>query len=168
MRARREGGFTYFGVLFLVALMGIASSAVGTMWQTASRQAKERELLAIGAEFRTAIERYVRATPSGPPRYPRALEDLVRDPRVPGVARHLRRIYADPITGRAEWGLVPAPDGGFMGVHSLSESRPLKRAGFRPVDARFEAAERYSEWTFVYRDRSLAIRSATSPKTLRN
>ena len=32
------------------------------------------------------------------------------------------RHYIDPITGKRDWGLVIAPEGGFMGMHSLSES----------------------------------------------
>lgn len=153
MAARREAGFTYFTVLFLVTVMGLAAAAAGTMWHTVRQREKERELLALGEEFRAAIARYVRATPSGKPQYPRRLDDLVRDPRVPGMARHLRRIYPDPMTGRPDWGVVPAPDGGIMGVHSLSEGQPLKRAGFRVADARFEGAEKYADWQFVYRDR---------------
>jgi type II secretory pathway pseudopilin PulG len=162
MAARREQGFTYFMVLFLVAGLGLATAAAGTMWHTVRQREKERELLALGEEFRTAIARYIRSTPSGRPQYPKRLEDLLSDPRFPGVARHLRRIYPDPMTGSPEWGLVKAPDGGIMGVHSLSQDRPLKRAGFRPLDARFEGATAYADWQFVHRDRLLG--TADSPR----
>jgi type II secretory pathway pseudopilin PulG len=150
---RGQDGFTYFTVVFLVAVLGLAASAAGTVWHTARQREKERELLAVGQEFRAAIARYLRATPSGRPQYPRNLDDLVQDGRVPGIARHLRRIYPDPVTGRPEWGLVKAPDGGIMGVHSLSPDRPRKRAGFPPSLARFEEAERYADWVFVHRER---------------
>lgn len=160
MRTRGEGGFTYFGVLFMVLAMGLSAAATGTLWSTVRQRERESELLAVGHEFRVAIERYIRATPSGRPQYPRRLDDLVRDPRVPGMMRHLRRIYPDPITGGAEWGLVASPDGGIMGVHSLSQKRPIKRAGFRPLDKFFEEAETYADWAFVHRDRSIGAAAA--------
>jgi type II secretory pathway pseudopilin PulG len=150
----RERGFTYFAVLFLIAVTALASSGAAMLWHTVQQREKERELLAVGAEFRRAIARYLAATPSGRPQYPRSLEDLTRDPRVPGVARHLRRVYVDPITGNAEWGIVRAPDGGVLGVYSLSAARPLKLSGFAPTDQAFEGAERYSDWKFVHRDRN--------------
>jgi hypothetical protein len=45
---------------------------------------------------------------------------------------------------------VKAPDGGILGVHSLSQEKPLKVAGFRVRDATFEGAQKYSEWKFVH------------------
>lgn len=151
--AGREAGFTYFTLVFLVFVLGLASAGAGTLWQASREREKERELLAVGSEIRAAIGRYVAATPRGAPRHPRALEDLVRDPRHPGIVRHLRRVYDDPVTGRPEWGIVRAPDGGIAGVHSLSGARPRKQAGFRAAEARFEGAARYADWQFVFRDR---------------
>jgi hypothetical protein len=77
------------------------------------------------------------------------LEDLLQDERYPNVRRYLRRIYRDPMTGKNEWGLVKAPDGGIVGVHSLAEGRPLKSADFSEADAAFVAVETYAEWKFV-------------------
>lgn len=151
-RGRPDAGFTYFAVLLLVVTTSTGALAVGTLWQTAQRREQERELLAIGDDFRRAIESYRRLPVGGRRQYPRSLEDLVLDPRVPGVRRHLRRVYADPFTGRDEWGLVRAPDGGIMGVHSLSEAQPLKTAGFGGADHAFEGAKRYADWQFVYRE----------------
>ena len=153
VRVRRQDGFTYFVVLFAVVLVGLAAAAAGSVWQTVRQREKEAELLAVGHEFRVAIARYVQSTPGGVRQYPRQLEDLVRDPRVPGTARHLRRIYPDPLTGRAEWGLVRAPDGGVMGVHSLSGAAPRKRAGFARRDEAFADAATHADWVFVHRER---------------
>lgn len=152
MGRRAEGGFTYFAMLFAVAVVGVATAALATSWHLAGQRQKERDLLAIGNEFRTAIERYVTATPSGRRQYPRSLDDLVRDPRFSGIVRHLRRVHADPITG-GEWGLVKAPDGGIMGVYSVAPGRPLKTGGFGIREARFAGAESYRDWVFVHRDR---------------
>lgn len=148
--ARRpaSGGFTYIGVLLLVALMGISLTVVSQVWRIKEKRDKEQELLFIGNQFRRAIGYYYASTPGGAPRYPRRLEDLVQDPRFPGVRRYLRRIYRDPMTGRAEWGLAKAGDL-ITGVYSLSEEEPLKKAGFRIADRSFENKSRYSEWVFV-------------------
>ncbi len=54
------------------------------------------------------------------------------------------------LTGKAEWGLVKAPDGGVMGVYGLSGDKPLKTANFRLRDREFEGAARYPDWKFVY------------------
>ena len=139
-------GFTYLTILFVVALMGVGLALVGTMWNTAARREREAELLQIGGEYRKAIERYYLA---GPRQYPKALSDLIQDPRQPGVVRHLRKLYWDPISGKSDWGLVRANDGGIAGVYSLSEEAPLKSGGFAVRDAAFEGKTKYSDWQFV-------------------
>jgi len=150
VRARRHAGFTYVGLLIAVAVLGVGLAAIGQVWRTAAAREKERELLFIGNEYRTAIMNYYAATPAGLVRYPRTLQDLLEDRRTRALKRHLRRIYPDPITGSDAWGFVPAPDGGIAGVFSRSEQRPLKIAGFIGADARFEDAEKYSDWKFAY------------------
>jgi hypothetical protein len=64
--------------------------------------------------------------------------------------RHLRRIYADPMTGDADWVLVQAPDGGIMGVHSRSERAPVKTGNFLLQNTQFEQAQRYADWKFIH------------------
>ena len=144
---RGQAGFTYLTVLFLVAVMGVGLALAGTLWETAAKREREAELLQAGGEYRKAIERYYL---SGPRQYPRALVDLLKDPRLPGTVRHLRKLYADPISGKDEWGLVRSNDGGIAGVYSLSEDPPLKSGGFALRDAVFEGKTKYSEWQFIY------------------
>lgn len=146
----RERGFTYFAVLALVAITSIGALAAGRLWQTAERRERERELLAAGQSVRQAIASYRTLLVGGRRQYPLALEDLLRDPRLPGVRRHLRRIPVDPMTGRAEWGLVRGADGGIAGIHSLSESVPIKRAGFDESELAFANAATYADWRFVH------------------
>lgn len=150
---RSERGFTYLGILIALALFGVALAATGEVWRTAATRERERELLFVGNEFRNAFTSYFGATPLGKPRYPRALEDLVEDNRFPVPRRHLRRIYADPMSGKPDWGLIDAPGGGIAGVHSRSEGKPLKTGNFAPADRKLEGAERYSEWKFVFEPR---------------
>ena len=147
MATMRSRGFTYLTVLFIVAVITAGLALVGEVWETAAKREKEAQLLFIGNEYRKAITRYYLA---GKNQYPRAVEDLMKDPRQPGTVRYLRRNYTDPITGKAEWGIVKAPDGGIAGVYSLSELKPLKSANFRVRDAGFEAAQTYADWKFIY------------------
>lgn len=162
MHGSRERGFTYLTAMFMVIVLTGGLALVGEVWHTASLREKESELLSIGHQYRRAIERYY---VNGPRLYPRTLEDLLKDPRKPVTERYLRRLYPDPITGKAEWGIVKAPDGGIMGVHSLSDARPLKTAGFRPRDKDLENKEKYSDWKFIYSGplQQAPIRPAQTP-----
>ena len=144
---RRRNGFTYLAVLFIIAIMGGGLALAGEVWQTTAARAKEAELLYVGNQYRKAIERYYL---NGPGLYPRNLADLVKDPRKPDTVRYLRRLYPDPVTGKDEWGILKAPDGGIMGVYSQSNAPPLKQEGFRPRDQTFKGAPTYLEWRFLY------------------
>ena len=147
---RHFAGFTYVAVLLLVAVMGIGLTVVSQVWQTMQRIDKEDELLFVGDQMRRALALYA-ANASGGQRYPQGLEDLLKDPRYPDVRRYLRRIYPDPITGRADWGLVKGPGDAIMGVYSLSEDEPLKKTEFRFRDRDFEGKTKYTEWVFIPR-----------------
>ena len=147
MVSARVAGYTYLTALFIVAILAGGLALTGEVWHTSALREREAELLHIGNEYRKAIERYYHA---GPGQYPRNLADLVKDPRQPGTVRHLRRLYADPITGAREWRLVRAPDGGIAGVASPSDERPVKISGFRVRDAAFEGKSKYSDWQFIY------------------
>ena len=135
--------------IFLVAVLGLGLAATGEVWQTAAQREREIELIFVGSQYRKAIERYYRSA-QGYGRYPRQLEDLLKDPRRPETRRYLRTLYADPVTGTTEWGLVRAPDGGIAGVYSLSEDAPIKTTGFRPENATLAGRTKYVDWKFEY------------------
>lgn len=135
--------------MILVAILALATSATLTLGSIAQRREAEQRLLEVGDAYRQAIASYLNSSPAGDRRYPAALTDLLKDPRHPGVRRHLRQLYPDPITGRNEWGLVMAPGGGIMGIHSLSNARPIKIAEFETENQGFEEKSRYSEWVFA-------------------
>jgi type II secretory pathway pseudopilin PulG len=146
---RAQRGFTYVGLLLAVALAGVALAAAGTLWGTAAKRDKEAELLFVGDQFRRAIGSYYDGTP-GAKRYPLKLEDLLEDKRLAATRRHLRRIYADPMTGKADWELVRLADGAIVGVHSRSGASPMKVGNFGPRDESFADAKSYREWVFAY------------------
>jgi type II secretory pathway pseudopilin PulG len=155
----RQGGFTYVGLIVLVTIIGLVGAATLKADALLRRAAAEEELLEIGAAFSAALTSYAEATPRGQPQQPPTLDELLKDPRFPGTRRHLRKIFVDPITGKAEWGIVWLNKGGgingsnagtgVIAVYSLSQSTPLKQAGF---DARFqnlENREHISDWKFA-------------------
>lgn len=147
---RGQAGFTLLGLLFLIAGLGISLAAVGTLWHTAVKREKERELLFVGDQYRQAIRSFWETPlPAGTPRrFPRDFKELLADPRFPHTVRHLRRIYRDPVTGGHEWGLVREADGTFSGVYSLSQEMPMKTAGFDALNSDFENRTRYADWIF--------------------
>jgi type II secretory pathway pseudopilin PulG len=153
---RTAAGFTYIGLLFAVAILGITLSAVGVVWSTQIRREKEEQLLFVGDQIRLAIGRYV-ASGGG---FPESLTDLVEDKRTPVARHYLRRIYPDPMTNSVDWDLIKAPEGGIIGVASASKEKPLKIANFPGDDLGFDNAESYSNWQFVYSPRSHRRRTA--------
>lgn len=163
--ARAQDGFTYVVILVLLAVVALASALTFEIAHTSARRTAETELLAIGKEFERAFSSYYQQGGAGGPRFPGSLDDLTRDPRVPGIRRHLRRVYVDPLTGGA-WGVVPAPGGGIMAVYSTSQDQPfLENIG--PLLARSPAsiasnaftARSYSDWRFGYDPSATALRA---------
>ena len=75
---------------------------------------------------------------------------MLRDNRQPGIQRHLRKIYVDPLTGKNEWGLVEVRGYGITGVYSLYDKQPIKKANFPKAYKSFEGAKTYADWKFVY------------------
>lgn len=154
----KQSGFTYIAVLIGVAIMGAGLAALGTVWHTLVQRDQEKELLYIGQQFRQALNRYYLSNQ----RYPVSLEMLVQDDDKVAVKHHLRKIYVDPMTGSAEWGIVKLPNGQIVGVYSLSEQTPLKSAGFRARDTLFLDKEKYSEWVFMAEGQIPPADSATA------
>jgi hypothetical protein len=147
---RRQRGFSYLWVLMLVALMGVGLTVAADLDAIASRREREAQLLVVGRQFQVALGRYHAGGADGARHeYPATLEDLLRDPRVPGVRRHLRKVFVDPITGNKQWGLVRL-NGRIVGVHSLSEQEPIKQDGFTPEHRALKGKKKYAEWLFVY------------------
>jgi hypothetical protein len=159
------GGFAYLWLLLLVALMGLGLTVAAQVDATAVQRDRERELLSIGRQFRAAIGRYYETqTTSGTREYPATFDDLIRDNRVPGIRRHLRQVAIDPMTHKAEWGLVML-GGRIAGVHSLSDKTPIKQDGFEPEDQALRGKSSYAEWVFTYpADLTLQSETGAAPK----
>lgn len=146
-----DRGFTYLAVLALVVILSISMMGVQTYWSTAMQREREKELLFRGGQIRSAIESYSKSAPgSYGSVFPRRLDNLIRDPRFPGVKRHLRRLYKDPMTEHGNWGLVFGSSGGIKGVFSQSLEQPLKIDNFKEENQKFDNRKSYKEWKFVY------------------
>jgi hypothetical protein len=158
--ARRCGrparGFAFLFTLLLVALLGVSLVVVSEVDSTLKRREQEQALLQIGHEFREALARYS-APPPGVPAsatgllapYPLKIDELLKDNRSARPRRHLRRLYADPITGKPDWGLV-RQGGRIVGIYSQSSARPIRQDGFDADDAAFKGARRYRDWVFLH------------------
>ncbi len=137
-----QKGFAYLALLVVVAVIGVVSSGALLAGRVMARHVAEDELLFIGGQFRQAFQAYHDATPIGQPRYPKRIEDLLLDPRFGSPRRYLRKIFVDPLTGKASWGLVSAPDGGVLGVYSLAEETPIRMADFPDAWANLKGKRR--------------------------
>ena len=101
-------------------------------------------------------------TPPGLPRAPATPEALLRDPRHPGIVRHLRRDYVDPMSGGARLMLVRDQRGLVIGVHSASKLKPVRQiARELVVDAPSQASASvqpsYVDWIFWGPERPLLV-----------
>ncbi|MDC6130364.1 hypothetical protein [Burkholderia gladioli] len=155
---RGQRGYAYIALLIGIAIVGVAAAATIQLGALYQRRMAEKALLEVGGAFQRALLSYADATPAGLPRQPRTLEDLVRDPRYPNPVRHLRRVYADPLTGKADWVLVRSPDGQtIVGIHSASRARPIQLKLFPEEFRGFENRRSYTQWVFVARRPLLAV-----------
>jgi type II secretory pathway pseudopilin PulG len=140
-----QAGFTYIGLLVAVVLIGLMLTAASRVWSVSEQRERETQLLFAGDSIRAAIAAYF----VNGHQYPLSLQDLLSDSRSPTPRRYLRRLYRDPMTGEADWTLLPAPAGGIMGVASSSKLKPIKRTGFSQ-NVSFENANCYCAWQFVF------------------
>lgn len=149
IRNGKQHGFTYVSVVILVAIIGLVGAVSLRLGSTMQRAAAEQALLDIGMEYSNALASYAAATPQGQPNYPKSFAELLKDPRFPQLRRHLRRVYVDPMTGKAEWGLVKATEnGGILAIYSLSKATPIKIGNFPPRFVAFEGKTSLADWKF--------------------
>ncbi|MDC8785706.1 type II secretion system protein [Roseateles koreensis] len=125
----QQRGFTYLGLLFFVALLAAGMAALGQSWQLAAQREREQELVFRGEEIARAIASYAKAGSTSASQYPARFEDLLEDRRGPVPRHHLRRLYADPFTGQADWVLVKET-GEVLASASVSGSSPEPGIGF--------------------------------------
>jgi len=136
-------------LLVMVVIMGLAAGMAGQTWRSTMQQAREAELIWRGQQYQQAIASYYNVKHGPQNMLPAKLEDLLRDPRFPGVVRHLRKVYDDPMTGQ-EWELIKDPAERILGVRSTSDLEPFKQDGFPKSLEKLKGKTSYSEWEFVF------------------
>lgn len=150
---KRQLGFTYLGLLMVIAIASIGMAGVGIVWSQDRQREREKELLFIGDEYRKAIGSYYQSSLGSNKQFPTSLGELILDKRLPTIKRHIRKLYDDPMMikslSKKPWGLI-MQQGQIAGVHTLSEDKPIKKTGFNAGDEAFAEAEQYSDWKFVY------------------
>jgi type II secretory pathway pseudopilin PulG len=134
--ARAVRGFTYLWVLLAIALVGIGLVAVSEVWTVTVRRQKVEELEWTGAQFVQAIGSYYYSSPGAARQYPPRLDDLLEDRRFIVARRHLRQVYVNPFSGKADWELTRGGNGGIVGVRAtwpVDAGTASKEFVFRPL-----------------------------------
>ena len=121
-----ERGFTFLWLIFVLAVVAAGLAAIAQPISLAAQRDREAELMFRGKEIARALSSYWAATPGDAKQLPLTLDDLVDDRRGVRSVHHLRRVYADPFTGRADWVLVTTDDGRISAVHSQSSAPALR------------------------------------------
>ena len=147
---RRARGAVMLAFLLALALVGIGAARAFDVWSVTLQRQREQQLLFVGHQYRAAIRDYYYGGPAGGGRaLPPSLDALLEDDRFPVPVHHLRRLYSDPMTGSADWGLLMVGDR-IMGVYSKSEAQPIKQKGFALIDSTFEDKSSYHDWVFAF------------------
>jgi type II secretory pathway pseudopilin PulG len=145
-----ERGAALLIVLVMVVVLGLAIGIAGSTWKSVTQRAREAELFWRGNQYRLAIKSYYEVKHGrGAGMFPQKLENLIKDPRFLGAERHIRRLYPDPMTG-GDWQLIKDKSGRITGVRSSSDLEPFKKDRFPEGYEKFEGAESYSSWEFVF------------------
>lgn len=144
-----QTGFTYMGLMMVIAISGIAMAGVGIVWQQDMQREREKELLFIGDEYRLAIGNYYENSPGGLKQYPATLQDLLVDNRGSIIKHHIRKLYLEPFTRDKNWKFIMVGMR-ISGVYSGSKLIPTKKTGFISPYEIFSEAIDYSDWKFIY------------------
>jgi type II secretory pathway pseudopilin PulG len=100
---RGEAGYNMVILMVMVTVLGILVAAALPAWSAAIQRQKEEELIFRGLQYAEAIRVFQQRFG----RLPNTLDELIKvEPR------SIRRLWDDPLTGKAEWGLVFAQQGG--------------------------------------------------------
>jgi general secretion pathway protein G len=124
-----EHGFTLLELITVVSLIAILTAIALPNYRAAIIQAKEAVLREDLFQFRDRIDQYY----ADKGKYPESLESLLEQ-------GYLRAIPADPMTGAADWTVIPAEpdpdDPDATGIYDVKSASADVSLGGTP----------YSEW----------------------
>lgn len=146
-----QHGFLYIWIILSISISSIGILSAQKYWSTIVKRENETQLLYAGDRIRKAIKSYYETPPIGfKKKFPKKLDDLLRDPRYNSIKRHLRKIYIDPVSKNYNWGIIKSSNNGISGIYSKNLQIPLKKANFPEDYTDFENAKNYSDWKFIY------------------
>jgi type II secretory pathway pseudopilin PulG len=148
---RAVRGIVLLALLLTLALIAVALTGALEVWSVERQREAEADLLYVGGQYRLALERYYYASPGATKVLPTSIDDLLEDRRFPVPVRHLRRAWADPVTGKP-FDLLRL-DEQIIGVVSSSTKSTIKRSGFAPSDSAFDGLATYDQWKFLFHPR---------------
>lgn len=152
-----SAGFTYIAALMIIMVMGIMLGVAGQTWKTRMHRERETELLFRGLEYQRAIRRWhqydlVEGKPFKTTERARRplneLENLLKDPESANPKPYLRRLYADPFTGKDFEVIRGTTIQGIIGVRVTGEDEPFKQGNFDKELILLEQKKKYTEWVF--------------------
>ena len=143
-------GYTYFGLLFAVALIGLALSGASMVYKVEQQREQEEELLFVGSQYIQAIKSYYQSGSGGINIYPKSIDDLLSDPRTPIKKRHLRKPWKDPMTNKFDWVMIKNKEGQLIGVHSIANKQTIKKKNFGEFESLLANKKTYRDWRFVF------------------
>ncbi len=120
-----QRGFGYLAVLLIVLMLAVAMGATYERLDTLMQREKEQEWLFAGKQYRQAISSYYNKSPNGFKELPSSIDDLLQDKRFVATTRHLRKPFADPLTG-GDWTLIRDENQKIKGVYSQSDGAVLQ------------------------------------------
>jgi general secretion pathway protein G len=128
-RAEGERGFTLLELITVISIIAILTAIALPNYKAAIIQAKEAVLREDLFQFRDRIDQYY----ADKGKYPESLEALLEQ-------GYLRSIPADPMTGAADWTVIPAEpdpdDPDATGIYDVKSSSQAVSASGTP----------YNEW----------------------
>jgi hypothetical protein len=110
------------------------------VWVKIAHRQRVVQLDWVGRQYVEAIGSYYESSPGSVKRFPGSVADLIEDKRFVAMRRHLRQAYPNPLTGAMDWELIPAQNGGFLGIRGADRGDGAEGAReFRYVPAAQEA-----------------------------
>ncbi|MDF0643669.1 MAG: type II secretion system protein [Nitrospira sp.] len=148
-----ERGITYLFLMFVIVLIGIATTTAAKQWKGMIQREEEADLLTKGIEIQNALALYSSTMKAGRVTqgevYPQSLAELTRLPKP-----LLRKPYRDPMN-HGEWEYLKGPSGGIMGVRSRSVAEPIRKHEFPLPVRHFEGKKSYRDWIFQFPNPSM-------------
>jgi len=119
-------GFAYIALLAALAVLMLVLTSASESVSIKAKREREQQLFFVGSQFRNAIASYYENSAKAVKQFPLSLDELVQDKRTINTTYHLRKIYRDPMSNEASWGLVKNTQQQIVGIYSLSSEAVLK------------------------------------------